>query len=98
MYIKYSLIYLWKDTDFDDVILKKSIYIFMRNSLLKNQEVDFLQNKSDLAILNDVCVYICMLIEYMYIKNFKRCGIIYKSLTDEDGHLYKCFLLILNQQ
>ena len=68
----------------------------MRNSLLKNQEVDFLQNKSDLAILNDVCVYICMHIKY--IKYFKRCGIIYKSLTDEVGHLYKSFLRILNQQ
>ena len=28
----------------------KSLYIFMTNSLHKNQEVEFLQNKSDLAI------------------------------------------------
>ena len=32
------------------VLFSKSLYIFMRNSLHKNQEVEFLQNKSDFAI------------------------------------------------
>ena len=32
------------------VLFSKSLYIFMRNSLSKHQEVEFLQNKSDFAI------------------------------------------------